>query len=127
MGWNGGTEVMDAAIQLADAVAEHAYDLLGVDPSRVTLADVRENLDDRIRPHVRKVATLLEDKGWDSQEESDYAYRFAQEMLGYDDNAYEGWLRHKVTEATHDGTPEEIVTAAQALKTHTDKMKAGNT
>jgi len=126
MGFAAGTAIMDASLKLADATAAHTFDLLGVDPGRVTLADIRERLDGRLRPYVREVASLLEDRGWDCQEESDYVGRFAQEMLGYDDNAFEGWLRHKLSEATHDGTPDEILAAAHQLKAHTDKMKAGN-
>lgn len=118
--------IMDAVLTMVDALLEGAYEELGVDSERVTLDDVRERIDDRLRPHVRAIAEKLEDLGWDTQEEVDQFWRFAQEIIGYDDNAFELYLRHRVTEATHDGTPGDILAAARRLKEHTDKMKAGN-
>lgn len=120
------SSIMDAVLTMADALLEGAYEELGVDPERVTLDDIRERIDELLRPCVRVIAGELEDLGWDTQEEVDQFWRFPQEILRYDDNAFEGYLRHKVTESTHDGEPEEILKAAQRLKEHTDKMKAGN-
>lgn len=120
------SSIMDAVLAMADALLKGAYEELGVDPERVTLDDIRERIDEILRPHVRTIAEELEDLGWDTQEEVDQFWRFAQEIIGYDDNAFEGYLRHRLSEATHDGTPEEILAAARRLKEHTDKMKAGN-
>ncbi len=118
--------IMDAALTMADALLEGAYEELGVDPERVTLDDVHERIDEILRPHVRAIAEKLENLGWDTQEEVDQFWRFAQEITGYDDAAFESFLRYKVTEASHDGDAEEILRAAHRLKEHTDKMKAGN-
>lgn len=131
MGWDG-SEIMDAAIDMAHkgavSMLRRYQSELGQSPTSLGVLDSeeRDDLDEEIRPVVKRLAELLNDKGWDTQEESDYIDRFGQEMLGFDDNAYEGWLRHRLSEATHDSTPEEILLAAQRLKAHTDKMKAGN-
>lgn len=83
-------------------------------------------MDEIMGKRVRELAAALEDLGWDTQEEVDNFWRFPQEIMRYDDVPFEAFLRHKLTEATHEGTPEDILAAAQRLKAHTDKMKAGN-
>lgn len=120
------SKIMDIMLTATDRLLEGAYEALGVDPDRVTLNDIRDEMDALLRSHVRAMASTLEDLGWDTPEETEQFWRFAQEIMGYDDGPYEGFLRHKVTEATQDGTPEDILTAAQRLKDHTDKMKAGS-
>jgi len=139
MGWTGGTEIMDAAVRAAREVADHVAAYVwaiayvegqtggepDMDKSPMMTGCVRERTDHYLRPHVRRVSDLLQDRGWDSPEEADDFAEFSQEMLGYDDNAFEGWLRHTLSEATRDGTPDEILAAAQRLKAHTDKLKEG--
>lgn len=100
MGWCSATEIIDTAITAADDVLEHAYAELGVDPDRVTLGDVRPTLDDVLRPFVSTLAAKLRDADWDCEQESAYFERFPQEMLGYDDRQYRGWLADQISDAT---------------------------
>lgn len=132
MGWTGGTEIMDAALEGAERSIAAAWQIASGNEDARTPAyanalnedpTLRARMDDILRPFVRKMASLLEDRGWDSQEESDYFWRFPQEIIGYDDAPFGEWLRHKVTEATHEGDPVDILVAAQRLKAHTDKME----
>lgn len=135
MGWVGGTPIMDAATRGADRLVAQVWQIASGNEGAKTPAfanelsanpDLREKVDALIRPMVREIASLLDDRGWDSQEEADEFQRFAQEMLGFDDAPFEGFLRHKITEAIqNESGPEEILAAAQRLKDHTDKMKAG--
>lgn len=125
MGWDGGSHIMDAVVSSIDDIMERLLERISEGGENAPDVLIYER-DDMMRPLVTKLASLLEDRGWDSQEEAEHFTRFPQEMLGYDDAPFAEFLRHKVTEATQDGTPEEILLAAQLLKNHTDKTKAGN-
>lgn len=133
MSWSSATEIMDRAIQAADeaaiAVLRFYGPELGLKKDITELAEEEQaTVDEALRPHVKAISDRLQEQDWEPEsKESAYFHRFPQEMIGYDDNAYEGWLRHQLSEATHEGTPEDILAAAQVLKAHTDKMKAGNT
>lgn len=137
MGWVGGTPIMDAVTRGVDCLVTQIWQLASGSEGMRTSAfanelsadpELREKVDTLIRPIVREIASLLDDRGWDSQEEADEFTRFAQEMLGFDDIPYEGFLRHKITEAIqNEEEPDEILAAVLRLKAHTDKMKkAGN-
>ena len=126
MGWCGATDIMDAAIQGADALLEGAYEALGVDPDRVTLEDIRPQLDDLMRPFVRKIARALHEGDWDCVDEAEAFDRFPQEMYDHDDREHEAWIRQHLADATKYEEPEQILRWSQMLKAHTDKMKAGN-
>jgi hypothetical protein len=134
MGWDGGTHIMDAVTRDVDRLVTEVWQLASGSEGARTPAFANElnadpalrgRVDNLIRPLVRNLASLLEDRGWDSQEEADEFTRFAQDMLGWDDEPFEGFLRHKLTEVSRDGTPDEIMAAAQRLKDHVNKMEAG--
>jgi hypothetical protein len=126
MGWCSATSIMDAAVAAADKLVLGTYEALGVDPDRVTVEDIQPQLDELMKPYVRSIARQLHEGDWDCIEESDYFSRFPQEMLDHDDQEHERWLREQLEEGVADRVPEDILTLAQQLKAHTDKMEAGN-
>lgn len=132
MSWTSATEIMDRAIQAADEAAMAVLRFYGPELGlKKDITELQEEeqavVDEVLRPHVKAISDKLQEQDWEPEgQESVYFDRFAQEMIGYDDNAYEGWLRHQLSEATHEGTPEDILAAARVLKAHTDKMKVGN-
>lgn len=97
-------------------------ELLGAFPHVLDTSKMNEILSRR----VHELSGVLEDLGWDTQEEVEQFWRFPQHIMRYNDSEFEGYLRHRLTEAVHDGTPEDILAAAQRLKENIDKMKAGN-
>lgn len=124
MGWCSATDIMDAAVKAADELLVKAYDALGVDSERVTLEDIRDELDDAMRPYVRSIADKLRDGDWDCIEESDYFDRFPQEMLGYSDSEYESRLRQQLKDAVDYGEGDDINKWAGLLAAHNLKVKA---
>lgn len=126
MGWCSGTEIMDAAVEAADKLLEGAYGALGVDSERVTLEDIRPQMDELMKPYVRTIARKLHDGDWDCVEEANAFERFPQEMYDYDDREYETWLRERLKDASEYGEAEDVLLWSTALKKHTDKMEAGN-
>lgn len=92
MGWCNATEIMDTALDAAEEVLTKAYEALGVDEERVTLEDVRAELDDALRPFVAKLAEQLREQDWDCVNESRHFDRFTQEMLGHSDSEHRAWL-----------------------------------
>jgi hypothetical protein len=123
MGWCGGTEIMDAAVQALDEVLKGAYDALGVDSERVTLDDIQDHLDDLARPFVRRIAKMLHQGDWDCVNEAEAFDRFPQEMYDHDDQEHAAWLRDRIRDSDE---VHEFEKWTAALRAHTDKMKAGN-
>lgn len=132
MSWKGATEIVDKMIEGAEHAALAVMNYYGVEIGlkglRVALnAEERGLLDNALRPYVRDVSEKLTEQDWDPESGDSYYFdRFAQEMCGYADSAFEVLLRKKLADATHEGTIEEVMEAAQRLKEHTDNMKAGN-
>lgn len=121
MGWCSGTEIMDTALAAADELMERTYEALGVDPDRVTLDEIRPELNNALRPFVTKLAQHLRDNDWDCIEEALYFNRFAQEMLGLDDYQYEAYLVDRLQYAGDIDIRKELV-----RKLHDLHTKAGN-
>jgi hypothetical protein len=105
MGWCSATEIMDWAIQMTDLAVEEA---LGDAPDDETQARV----EDRIRSRVACLARKLHDEDWDCEQDSDYFWRFPQEMLGYDDREYAAWLGDLLQGETN---PERVADIAARL------------
>lgn len=112
MGWCSATEIMDTALDAAEQYLIKAYELMGVDPERVTLDDVRPGLDGVLSPFVATIAETLRNNDWDCMDESRYFDRFAQEMLGLNDSEFKAWLVEKVSDSDGD---EEWVTRLAAF------------
>lgn len=124
MGWPGGTDVMDVVTKGVMAVLNQILTRVsdeGADASDVLIYE-REAM---LKPFIQRLAEELRERGWDSEEEAEHFLIFPQEMLGYDDKAFESWLRFRVHETSREGTPEEIMAAAKRLQDHVDKTKEG--
>jgi hypothetical protein len=107
---------MDWAIQMADdAVAEV------MDPTPVS-AQAQARIDDAIRPLVGALARKLHDEDWDCEQDSDYFWRFPQEMLGYDDREYAAWLGDMLQGETR---PERIADIADRLAEVSKAVSSG--
>lgn len=106
MGWCSATEIMDTALDAAEQYLTKAYELMGVDPERVTLDDVRPGLDAVLAPFVTTLAEMLRNNDWDCVDESRYFDRFPQEMLGLNDSEFRAWLVARV--AATDGDEEWV-------------------
>lgn len=132
MGWRSAVLVMDAATGAADAaviaILDHYRLELGLraDAAIELAAAERKAVDDAMRPYIATIAERLHEEGWDTEQHADAFERFSQEMLGMDDNAYEGWLRSHLADATHEASPERVLEIATRLKQHTDKTKGTN-
>lgn len=100
MGWCGATRIMDAALAAADELLTQAYDALGVDSARVTLDDIRPDMDAVLSPFVASLAEELRNADWDCIQESKHFHRFPQEMLGMDRRDYETHLIEQLQYAT---------------------------
>lgn len=117
MGWCSATEIMDTALDAAEEVLAKAYEALGVDEERVTLEDVRAELDDALRPFVAKLAEQLRERDWDCVDESRHFERFPQEMLGHSGSEHRAWLVEMVKDT--DGDQKWV----DALSAFNDKVK----
>lgn len=104
MGWCSATEIMDAAVKGAEAVADRLL-TTAAEVSGRTAADAREvatrlgvqdELDQVLSPFVAAIAKKLRDGDWDCIEESAYFDRFPQEMLGKDDRQYQAYLHEQL-------------------------------
>lgn len=94
MGYNGGAEVLDAAIDAAMALitaTPRVLQKLQDDPIG------RLRLDDTLRPFVKVVADALNDADWDTWDESKYFDRFPQEILGHEDDEHLEWLEEQAS------------------------------
>ena len=134
MGWCSATDIMDAALEAAEKLAEEAFNLgQQAQGSTRTWADclkdnpeLREHLDNVLRPYVRTIARKLHDGDWDCVDEAAAFDRFPQEMYDHDDREHEAWIRDHLADATRYDEPDQVIRWSQMLKAHTDKMKAGN-
>lgn len=90
MGWCSATEIMDAALAAAEAVAMRATEMAAEVDEGTRNPDVNPlpELDEVLRPFVITIAEKLRDGDWDCIEESEYYDRFAQEMHGDTDAEY---------------------------------------
>lgn len=109
MGWCSATEIMDTALQAAEAVATTLLrDSAENGPGSEIPFDPAENkmdrraLDDVLRPFVATIAEHLRNRDWDCIEDSDYFDRFPHEMLGLDDHEWEWWLVEKIKDTDYD-------------------------
>lgn len=90
MGWCGATEIMDTALNAAEAAVKAAIE--GYAQGNADTQAIQARIDEVLRPFVEKIATALRDGDWDCIEESEYYDRFAQEMHGESDQEYENRL-----------------------------------
>lgn len=125
MGWCSATDIMDAAVEAADKLVQGTYDALGVDPDRVTVADIQPQLDELMRPYVRTIARKLHEGDWDCVDEANAFDRFPQEMYDHDDREHEEWLRQHLKDAVDYGDADDVNKWAGLLAAHNVKMKAG--
>ena len=134
MGWTKGTEIMDAAVSAMTMTAAEVFQVAsGMENVRtpalgnwlIEEPSNRAKLDDMMRRGVTKVAALLLENGWDSPQEADAFDRFSQEMLGYDDQRYEAWLREHLAESMLDGTSDQTLTWSIKLKNFLTKTGRG--
>lgn len=116
MGWCSATEIMDWAIQMADLALEEAFSPAGPDD------ELRASVDDRIRSRVAALAKKLHDEDWDCEQDSDYFWRFPQEMLGYDDREYAAWLGELLQDETN---PERVADIAARLAAVSKAVSSG--
>jgi hypothetical protein len=119
MGWCSATEIMDTALEAAEAAAGAALDAIewGAQPTR----HGEQLVDDALRPFVAKLAAVLRDNDWDCIEESDYFDRFQQEMLGHDDSEYAAYLVEHVKDAA-DYQSGDLEKWTAKLAVHKQKM-----
>lgn len=105
MGWCSATEIMDAAVEAADRAVAAAWQIASGSEDARTPAlanalnadpNLREKLDEVIRPFVTKIATTLRAEDWNCVEESAAFDRFRQEMLGCSDAEMIDWYREKL-------------------------------
>lgn len=99
MGWCSATEIMDWAIKMADDAAAEVTRPAAPD------GDLRQQIDDKIRPLVAALACKLHNEDWDCEQDSAYFQRFPQEMLGYDDARFAEWVRN---ELVYEKNPDRI-------------------
>ena len=123
MGWCGGTDIMDAAVEGAEAAVRAVLEEFAPPGSDEA---VREKVDEVLRPFVRRIARKLHEGDWDCVDEADAFDRFPQEMYDHDDRQHEAWIRDRLADATRYDEPEQVLRWSGMLKAHTDKMKAGN-
>lgn len=121
MGWCSGTEIMDAALEAAQEAVRAALAETG-SPRTPTVGTVQA-VDDALRPFVAKLAKKLRDDDWDCIEESQYFERFAQEMLGDDDQQYEQRLMKQLAEAAECGDADQVWRVTEQLDAHKRKME----
>lgn len=125
MGWGSAVDIIDLAIKAADDAATEVLNFygpeLGVDPHLG--GDLRRDVDNAIRPHVRQLATKLRDNDWDNIEDSDYFERFPREMYGHSDGEHERYLRDRLEKAVLDQPIERIMALALDLKNHLDQTR----
>lgn len=108
MGWCSATEIMDAALDAAEAAIKVIIDEFA--PPGDGLADnTQARVDEALRPFVVTIAEKLRDGDWDCIDEADHFDQFQQEMLGYDDRRYEGWLVDRLNWADTDEERRDIV------------------
>lgn len=112
MGWCSATDIMDTALDGAEAAVKAAL-AAHSDLSADSLGEVyRPQVDDALRPFVTILAERLRAEDWDCVDESRYFERFPQEMLGHSDSEHHAWLLEKVKDT--DGDPKWL----DALKAH---------
>jgi len=122
MGWCSATEIMDTALEAAQEAVRAALAETG-SPKTPTVETVQA-VDDALRPFVAKLAAKLRDDDWDCIEESQYFERFAQEMLGDDDEQYEQRLLEDLENAAEVGDHEWIKRVTAKLDAHKKKMES---
>ncbi len=89
MGWCSATEIIDAVIDAADEVTK--YLRMFEDQHTCCPQIGRDDLDDKLRPIVARVAKKLREEDWDCQYDSPYLPRFPREMFGFDAQEYADW------------------------------------
>jgi len=114
VGWCSATEIMDTALDAVEETLVRAYALLGVDPERVTLDEVRPGLDEVLRPFVSTLAEKLRENDWDCADESRHFERFSQEMHGHTDSEHRAWLVEMVKDTDGDQKWVDALTAFNA-------------
>ena len=102
MGWCSATDIMDTALDGAEAAVKAAL-AAHSDLSADSLGEVyRPQVDDALRPCVTTLAERLRAEDWDCVDESRYFERFPQEMLGHSDSEHHAWLLEKVKDTDGD-------------------------
>lgn len=107
MGWCSATSIMDTALKGAEAAVlaalmegvEKGHGCCGPADEYAQRPEVRQAVDDALRPFVALLAGELRGEDWDCQEDSDYFERFPQEMMGWDDERYRQWLMTRLGDA----------------------------
>lgn len=127
MGWCGATEIMDTALQAAEAVTIRAMEMaVEVDEGgRNPDANPGPELDAVLRPFVEKLATMLRDNDWDCINESRYYDRFAQEMHGDSDTEHGNRLVEALAEAAPADRPFWLGKLTEHYKKASDANGAG--
>lgn len=115
MGWCSATEIMDWAIQMTDQAVQVA---LGDEPDKET----EERVDKAISYLVGALARKLHDEDWDCEQDSDFFWRFPQEMLGCDDREYAAWLGDLLQGETN---PERVADIAARLAEVSEAVSGG--
>lgn len=121
MGWCSATEIMDATLAAAEAVAVKVAEMaVEVDEgSRDPDGNPVHDLDEVLRPFVTSIAEMLRDGDWDCITESQYYDRFAQEMHGDSDREYADRLVESLNEAHESDRPFWL----ERLNKHYAKME----
>lgn len=121
MGWCGATEIMDAALDAAEAAVKAILD--GFAPLGDGLADnAQARVDEALRPFVVTIAGMLRDGDWDCIEESKHYDRFAREMHGEDDREYET----RLVEGLHGAHESDRSHWLDRLNKHREKVGNAN-
>lgn len=92
MGWCGGTDVFDAAMEMLEKVVK---EFSGPAAGEQSITDY---VDDLIRDDVRKFAQFLRDQDWDCEASSAYYERFTQEIEDWTDDEYYDYLKESLRE-----------------------------
>lgn len=138
MGWDKGTEIMDAAVRAMTMAAAEVFQVAaGLEGAKTPglanwLNDDPANpakLDDQLRRGVALVAEQLLNCGWDSPEEAEDFERFSQEMLGHDYVTHALWLSYQASTAEE---PEHVAMWEKRIREHEAKgwgnhMRSHNT
>lgn len=118
MGWCSATDIMDTALDGAEAAVKAAL-AAHSDLNADSLGEAyRAQVDDALRPFVTTLAERLRNDDWDCVDESRYFDRFAQEMLGHSDSEHHAWLVEMVKDTN--GDPKWL----HALNEHVARMGA---
>lgn len=116
MGWCSGTDIMDAALDAAEAAVRETID--GYVHGDADEEAIQARVDEVLRPFVVTIAEKLRDGDWDCIEESRHYDRFAQEMHGEDDREYET----RLIEGLHEADELDRRFWLERLNRHHEKM-----